>query len=179
MSYQLEGGKEIEALQLGCSEHLGDYAGYSGGPVERNAASGEPALLGVLLEQYPDRGVPGRASDVLFAATITEAVRRFECLGADRLLKALPAEHEKLQECSAPVKPDHRDTAAMPLHMPRGLPDPDPGPGESLESRIAEANSIMTALREWTSSGLLSPLDGSTLALRAAKRVVDYWADGE
>jgi hypothetical protein len=85
--FRLEMGDEIEALQLDCSQHLGDYSGYSGGPVERQVTSGEPALLGVLLEQYPDRHSSGRASNVLFAATIAEALRRFDCLDTNHLLK--------------------------------------------------------------------------------------------
>ena len=35
MPYVCEAGNSIEALQLDCSQHLGDYSGYSGGPVER------------------------------------------------------------------------------------------------------------------------------------------------
>jgi hypothetical protein len=89
ISYRLEAGDEIEALQLDCSQYLGDYSGYSGGPVERQVTSGEPSFLGVLLEQYPDRRYDGRASNVLFAATIAEALRRFDLLGMSSLLENL------------------------------------------------------------------------------------------
>ena len=59
--YRCEGGGSIEALQLGCAEHLGDYSGYSGGPVERDQQNGERVVLGILIEQYPDRQTPKRA----------------------------------------------------------------------------------------------------------------------
>ncbi len=90
MAYRCETGHEIEVLQLGCAQRLGSYYGYSGGPIERDK-SGDRVLLGVLLEQAPDRVDAGRAADVLFAATIAEAIRRFRCLSAERLFKFVSA----------------------------------------------------------------------------------------
>lgn len=75
-TYGLTDGTEVTALQLGVNQLLGSYSGYSGGPVE-SAATGSPRLIGVLLEQYPDRSDPDRSSNVLFAARIHQAIQRF------------------------------------------------------------------------------------------------------
>jgi len=128
----------------------------------------------VLLEQYPDRHVAGRASDVLFAATIAEALRRFDYFGAGHLLKVLSVDHETPQECSVGKTSDQRD-AARPTQASRELPDS--GAGRFLESRIAAANSVLGALKEWGNGGVLDPVYVSALALRVAQRVVDSdWA---
>jgi hypothetical protein len=165
ITYRCEAGFEIEALQLGCSERLGDYSGYSGGPVERRATSREPSLLGILVEQFPDRQAPGRASDVLFAATIAEALRRFNCLGTGHLVNVLYADEQTPWKCSPVGEPQLPDTAAPGSHVPP-------------ESRIKAANSIMETIREWARSGVLDPSQVSALSLRVALRLVDSnWAD--
>jgi hypothetical protein len=76
MDFQAASGALIRALQLRANSSFGDYSGYSGGPVERHA-SGSRTLVGLLIEQYPDRHSPDRAAPVLFAATIQEALRQF------------------------------------------------------------------------------------------------------
>jgi len=165
IKYRCEAGLEIEALQLGCSERLGDYSGYSGGPVERHATGREPSLLGILVEQFPDRQAPGRASDVLFAATIAEALRRFNCLGVGHLVNVLDADEQTPWKCPSVGEPQPPDTAP-------------PGPRIPMESRIAAANSIMETIREWARSGVLDPSQVSALAVRVALRLVDSnWAD--
>jgi hypothetical protein len=164
IKYRCEAGLEIEALQLGCSERLGDYSGYSGGPVERHVTGGEPSLLGILVEQFPDRQAPSRASDVLFAATIAEALRRFNCLGVGHLVNVLVADEQTPWKC--PPVGDPQPPAAAGSRVP-------------MESRIADANSIMEAIRDWARSGVLDPAQVSALALRVALRLVDSdWADG-
>ncbi|MFC7533028.1 hypothetical protein [Actinoplanes sp. GCM10030250] len=75
-AYGLTDGAEVTALQLGVNQLLGSYSGYSGGPVEVDAER-SPRLVGVLLEQYPDRSDPDRSSNVLFAAQIQRAILRF------------------------------------------------------------------------------------------------------
>ena len=45
----------IEAIQLDCSQPIGDYAGYSGSPIERSEPPDRRMLLGILLEQYPEQ----------------------------------------------------------------------------------------------------------------------------
>lgn len=70
-------GRVIRALQLHATDPLGDYSGYSGGPIERGLPDTDNTLVGLLIEQLPDRQQPDRASPVLFAATISEAFQRF------------------------------------------------------------------------------------------------------
>jgi hypothetical protein len=165
VTYKCEAGLEIEALQLGCSERLGDYSGYSGGPVERHVTDREPSLLGILVEQFPDRQAPGRASDVLFATTIAEALRRFNCLGVGHLVNVLDADEQTPWKCPPAGEPQLPDTVVSGSHVP-------------VESRIAAANSILETIREWARSGVLDPAQVPTLALRVASRLVDSnWAD--
>lgn len=167
ITYRCEAGFEIEALQLGCSERLGDYSGYSGSPVERHVTGREPALLGILVEQFPDRRAPERASEVLFAATIAEALRRFNCLGVGHLVNVLNASVQTPWRCPPTSEPQLPEVHA-------------PGARIPVESRIAAADSIMETIKEWARSGVLDPAEVSRLALRIAQRLVDSnWADGE
>jgi Trypsin-like peptidase domain len=165
ITYRCEAGLHIEALQLGCSERLGDYSGYSGGPVERLVTGREPSLLGILVEQFPDRQAPGRASDVLFAATIAEALRRFNCLGVGHLVNVLYADEQTPWKCRPAGEAQLSDTAS-------------PGSRVPVESRITAADSIVETIREWARSGVLDPAQVSELTLRVALRLVDSnWAD--
>jgi len=77
MAYKAASGTIIRALQLHPVEALGDYSGYSGGPIERHVPDADPTLVGLLIEQYPDRQDPDRAAPVVFAAAIAEAFGRF------------------------------------------------------------------------------------------------------
>ncbi|MFE7435656.1 trypsin-like peptidase domain-containing protein [Streptomyces tendae] len=91
--YPCEGGAVIKALQLAVDQHTGDYSGYSGGPVVTGVPDKhEPALVGVLLEQVPDREATGRAANVLFAATIGEVLRRFDQFHVEHLIDVLDPE---------------------------------------------------------------------------------------
>lgn len=89
--FTCEGGASIEALQLSVDQILGDYSGYSGGPVEGNhpAEGHAPAVVGILLEQAPDRADEKRAGNVLYAATIAEAIARFDHLQVSHLIDVL------------------------------------------------------------------------------------------
>ncbi|WBB57677.1 trypsin-like serine protease [Streptomyces sp. WMMC500] len=88
--YPCAGGGSIEALQLSVDQILGDYSGYSGGPVEGSPAEGhDPAVVGILLEQAPDRADEKRAGNVLYAATIAEAITRFDHLQVSHLIDVL------------------------------------------------------------------------------------------
>lgn len=94
VEYRCESGSVIEALQLAVREDFGDYSGYSGGPIERvvrdtRQSAKNGGVVGILLEQYPDRKEVKRASRTLFAATIAEAVRRFDCFDVRNLLDLL------------------------------------------------------------------------------------------
>ncbi|MEV6758536.1 trypsin-like peptidase domain-containing protein [Streptomyces sp. NPDC051214] len=87
--YACQGGAAIEALQLTVDQVLGDYSGYSGGPVESASQEHEPVVVGILLEQSLDRADGRRAANVLFAATIAEAVSRFDHLQLSHLIDVL------------------------------------------------------------------------------------------
>ncbi|WP_367320200.1 serine protease [Streptomyces sp. HUAS ZL42] len=85
--YVSESGARIQALQLTAYQLLGDYSGYSGGPVVKGAPDDQaPLVVGILLEQMPDRAAADRAANVLFAATIGEAVRRFDHFDVGHLM---------------------------------------------------------------------------------------------
>jgi Trypsin-like peptidase domain len=95
VTYTCEGGDSVEVMQLGCVQNLGDYAGYSGSPIEGSRPDGGSRLLGVLIEQYPEHypsnSDPRPASMVLFAATISEVFRRFDCFDLSHLISLLPS----------------------------------------------------------------------------------------
>ncbi|MFF5083482.1 trypsin-like serine protease [Actinoplanes sp. NPDC000266] len=97
--YGLTGGTEVVALQLGVNQMLGNYSGYSGGPVEADPG-GRRRLVGVLLEQYPDRTDPDRSSNVLFAARIQQAIQRFRRFDMANLFPG------GVPERPAPPRPD-------------------------------------------------------------------------
>lgn len=165
VAYQCEGGDIIEALQLGCSQPLGDYAGYSGSPIERNATGDTRALLGVLLEQYPEQHssdqADKRASTVLFAATIMEVFRRFDCFDVSHLLKVLTSPSSDQPEGS---KGENRAKQRQDV---------------AVESQIGTASAILEALHEWQKRGLLDEAHVIQLKLRVAKDLIKGGMEGD
>jgi hypothetical protein len=149
VAYECAAGDEIDALQLSCVQHLGDYSGYSGGPVERRTDGRETALLGVLLEQSLDRRDAGRAADELWAATIAEAVRYFSHFDVGHLMKVLPGAGEM--------------TAPEPV---------DPGQ-HTASPRISSVRAIIDLLVEQAACGVLVAADVRMLAVRALTRLAD------
>ncbi|TPQ16756.1 trypsin-like peptidase domain-containing protein [Streptomyces sporangiiformans] len=87
-------GEVIEVIQLLCPGNLGSHRGYSGSPVELEPSSALPrgAILGILLQQQPNRAKPQESSDTLYAVPVQEAVTRFESLSDRHLLECLIAE---------------------------------------------------------------------------------------
>lgn len=73
--FHCDGGAVVKVLQLQSALELRDYRGYSGSAIER--VNREPALAGVLQEQYRDRLDGSQATNVLFAVTMHEAIERF------------------------------------------------------------------------------------------------------
>ena len=171
-AYACESGHEIEALQLNCcSPGIKNYSGYSGGPVERHEGNGDPSLVGVLLEQHLDRPDGGSASGLLFAATIAEAVRRFDCLGMGHLIKVLTAEDGPTHERPSPQESSQSEGSGA-ARAPFSHESQ-----RAAESRIDEARSLFDLFREWGESNVLSPMQVSTLTWQTAKRLVDgKWA---
>lgn len=86
--YDCQSGGRIDAVQLTTQSLLGDYAGYSGGPVFTTPED-RHNVIGVLIEQYPDRTDPDRFTNTLFAAAIDGAMDQFETLQTAYLLRML------------------------------------------------------------------------------------------
>jgi hypothetical protein len=95
--YECEGGDTVEAMQLGCAQDVRGYAGYSGSPIEGGGPDGEGRLFGVLIEQYPEQYPDGAAerpaSLVLFAVTLSEVFRRFDCFDLGHLIASFRRAH--------------------------------------------------------------------------------------
>jgi Trypsin-like peptidase domain len=159
MAYQCVGGDSVEALQLGCAQDLGDYAGYSGSPIEGGQTDGEGRLFGVLIEQYPghypDDATPRPASMVLFAATLSEVFRRFDCFDLGHLISLLPS--SSAADAARPGEPASEPVAQR------------PAPADA-QSRIAVADTKLKALHRWQEDGFLDGLDVTALKLRVIER---------
>jgi hypothetical protein len=158
VEYQCASGDTIEAMQLECSQPLGSYHGYSGSPVERGAPSQVSTVLGILLEQYPDSQIPQRASTVLFAATIAEIFRRFDCFDVSRLteLVASIGDGSELADMSNLKSSGDLNSIQKPF-----------------EHRISRANAVLEALHAWQERGLLDELNVSQISLEVARRLAD------
>lgn len=161
VSYQCEGGDSVEAIQLGCAQDLGDYAGYSGSPIEGDGRDDQYKLFGVLIEQYPqhypDKEGARPASTVLFATTLSEVFRRFDCFDLGHLIDLLPSSSGRDARMS-------REDSATATTQKRG-----PGPN-STQSRISGANAKIEALDEWQKRGLLDEQHVTALKLQVIKQ---------
>jgi hypothetical protein len=156
--FECVGGGMIEAIQLLCSQSVGDYAGYSGSPIERSDPHHRRrTLLGILLEQYPEQGgnygEHQRASAVLFAATISEVFRRFDCFGADHMIMEV-----------AP-RPDTALAGPLPSH------DRDHG-ARSANEQVTRATSLIRALDEMERSKALEGIDVNVLKLDVLNKLI-------
>jgi Trypsin-like peptidase domain len=155
VTYQCEGGDALEAMQLGCVQDLGDYAGYSGSPIEGGRPDEESKLFGVLIEQYPkhdpDHAGSAPASTVLFAVTLSEVFRRFDCFDVGHLISLLPSSSgiDAPQACEGAGKPEANS---------------------DVQSRIAVANAEIEALDGWLKRGLLEEQDVTALKLQVIKQ---------
>ena len=164
VTYQCEGGEAVEALQLGCAQDLGDYAGYSGSPVEGGQAGEESRLFGVLIEQYPKHYPTNSgsrpASAVLFAATISEVLRRFDCFDVGHLVDLLPSS----SGVCAPVVAEGKGKVPASSDVP---------------SRLATTDAIITALDGWQKRGLIDEQYTTALKLRVIEQQLLSDGDGE
>ncbi|MFC5148636.1 trypsin-like peptidase domain-containing protein [Streptomyces aureoversilis] len=186
VDYTCVGGGRIQAMQLVAEQALGDYSGYSGGPVERvTTAERGAALLGVLIEQYPDRQAPDRAANVLFAVPLREVMSRFPHFRTDHLLRAL----EPPSTVAEPVGRHEEQSATRgaavppPVAVPVPVPVNDPPGAEpapvSVDMAVAKGEALLSALKEWSERGLIDPGQVAGLQVHIAKNVVDLALGGE
>lgn len=75
-------GGTIRAIELVSTHNPGSFAGYSGGPVFSDEDGQSLGLLGIIVEQYPDRVDPDRSTTVLFAASIEDAFMLLDGMNA-------------------------------------------------------------------------------------------------
>jgi hypothetical protein len=156
VDYECVGGAVVRALQLTTAVELGDYRGYSGGPIER-LGGGDigAAVVGILVEQYPDRAEPGRYANVLFAVALGEALRQFHYFDIDHLLPVI-----------VPTRTTHRPSmTAQPV-----VDSSDP---VVTAQAVARADTILSALQDWARRGLLDPGEVRMLRVRVARSLVD------
>ncbi|QLE71168.1 trypsin-like peptidase domain-containing protein [Streptomyces rectiverticillatus] len=182
VDYTCVGGGRIQAMQLVAEQALGDYSGYSGGPVERvTTADRGAALLGVLIEQYPDRQAPDRAANVLFAVPLREVMSRFPHFRTDHLLQAL----EPPASVAEPVGRHEEQSAARGSAAPPPVTAPvNDSPGAesapvSVDMAVAKGEALLSALKEWSERGLIDPGQVAGLQVHIAKNVVDLALGGE
>ncbi|MFE6847141.1 serine protease [Streptomyces sp. NPDC057686] len=156
--YPCEGGAVIEALQLTTHQHLGDYSGYSGGPVVKGLPEDrEPVIVGILLEQAPDRAESHRAANVLFAATIGEAMRRFDQFDVEHLIDVLrPSKAATEQAVQRRVEED----------------------GTSLGAAAAVTDLLLDQIEKWTQRGVLDASQSSELKFLTAKTFIERQSPG-
>lgn len=159
VAYRCVGGDSVEAMQLGCVQDLGDYAGYSGSPIEGGLPDGEGKLFGVLIEQYPehypDDATPRPASMVLFAVTLSEVFRRFKYFDLGHLISLLPSS----SGCDAAASCDE---GAGPMAYRSARSD--------VRSRITIADAKIEALDGWQKRGFLDEQYVTALKLRVIER---------
>ncbi|EPH44988.1 serine protease [Streptomyces aurantiacus] len=175
-AYLCEGGGVIEALQLSADQILGDYSGYSGGPVEdttstdghtpdQNGSKQDAVVVGILLEQAPDRAAADRAANVLFAATIAEAMRRFNYLDVAHLVDVLRPPRDVESAGASAVSPQPARGATT---NPVTIPVTDPG----TNSMAAKADELLETIQEWAAQGVMDAAQISELTFMVAKRKI-------
>ncbi|MGW5466679.1 S1 family peptidase [Streptomyces chartreusis] len=156
VSYLCEGGASIEALQLTADQSLGDYSGYSGGPVETSGPDRRPVIVGILLEQVPDRADVDRNANVLFAATIKEAMQRFDHFDVLHLMDVLrPAPRERLSPSSY-----------------------EPGSNLPPRQQTDRVEVVIQTFQQLSDQGVMDPTHVAELRYLALKRVIEGDANG-
>lgn len=158
VTYRCEGGARIEAIQLECREDFGDYAGYSGSPIEGDRSDARGKLFGILIEQYPDQGGTRPASKVLFAATLSEVFRRFDCFDIEHLIDLLPS--------SAHLE--------NPGKFGQASQSPSSNfPHRSVSSDIEQADTWLRTLDAWQKEGLIDSKNVTELKLSVIEKYLN------
>jgi hypothetical protein len=159
VKYRCEGGDAVEAMQLNCTQDLGDYSGYSGSPIEGSGPGGISNLFGILIEQYPERFSPGKgprpASKVLFAVTLSEVFDRFDCFHVSHLIDLLSSS-------------SRGDTAG--LRKDEGQSPAADWPRNDVQSNIAIVDATVVALDGLQKRGLVEEQHITALKLQVIRR---------
>lgn len=171
VDYKCEGGAFVKALQLRTAVELGDYRGYSGGPVERRGECDTGAVIGMLLEQYPDRVTPERFSNTLFAAALGDALRQFDCFDVGHLLPViLPTD----PPAAATPQPATAEELAVDSDRPtKPRSAIEQAEDRRLEQAVRRADILLTALCDWARRGLLEPGEVRMLRVQVARGMLD------
>ena len=145
LNFQCADGTLISAIQLTVSEEIGDHSGYSGGPVVRKSSPQDPvAILGVLLEQFPDRVNQGRAANVLFAARIANAFLNFAAFNFASRLNVIR------------VSPPHEEIGKV---------------SQDVRARLNEADEILERAKLWAEKSYIDDYDYKVLKARVRNLV--------
>jgi hypothetical protein len=144
-AHECVGGDLVEAMRLGCKQELPDYAPYSGSPVESDSPDEGRRLYGILTEQRPKQFPAGYAREpvppVLFATTLREILRRFDCFYTSHLLEVLPSSSGG----RTPASGEEKDTPAQDWLAVGGV-----------KRDLAVAKEKLKEMREWYDQGLLT-----------------------
>jgi hypothetical protein len=147
VNFECVGGAQLEALQLRNHAPLGSYTGYSGSAVERVGI--EPGLAGVLQEQHLDRYDHQRATNVLFAVTMRDAIERFiDYFDTQGLVAAIPSAESSR----------HRP------HVARAT-----ATAEVLDTHTA----VLEQAADWQARGLMAPAEVYMIQVNVARSVVE------
>jgi hypothetical protein len=148
MNYECVAGGVLHALQLTTRSSLGNYEGYSGGPVFLEPEEANK-VIGILIEQYPDRAELDRATNTLFAAAIEGVIEQFDTLSTSYLLRSL-FEHA-----------ENRDSARL-----EPIPLDEPGPAD-----LTVAERVASTVLGW--SGAVDVVDPEIRSVHQA--LVSKW----
>ncbi|MBC2904452.1 trypsin-like peptidase domain-containing protein [Streptomyces cupreus] len=170
--YLCEGGAVIQALQLTVHQILGDYSGYSGGPVVKGVPGDhEPVVVGILLEQVPDRVAADRAANVLFAATIGEAMRRFDQFDVEHLLDVIDPAGSTPGQSRRARSVLQRTAKADPAQQE--AEERDEPKVATVAAAAAAAESWFERIDEWSGRHILDPAQVAELKFTAAKAAIE------
>jgi hypothetical protein len=114
LDYMLNTGSAIQGLQLNENGRIGDYRGYSGGPIEVSQGTSHHRIVGVLLEQHEDRYEDPStvASDTRRATGVLVAARMLD-------VRQLRVFQNGVLRVFASVSGDQCDQAAQRLRIKR------------------------------------------------------------
>ena len=149
LHHSAPGLQAIEVLILDCAGADGDeqaanrtaYADHAGTPIERAEPGRFPVVLGIAIR--PGGSVDGNARPLLLAATVKEALRRFQCLQFAELVDAMWPEAAETASRPQPASSAPAAQAVEPFSVDE-VPDSNPVP-----FREKYQNEVYKRLREY------------------------------